>query len=400
MKKWMCCMTLVFAAALCLAGCGNEAQNPGMDVSDAVPDTESEPTTPSVIARPIINGLLTLKSESWKMACEGGHTYIERWPQGAFAAVSRIGNAQDPVIAPQHSGHDLDSASYAIDADYLCWLEWPGPPDAQDENWYLYLQKRDGGTPLLLDEGPYSYERGNVRGNWLSLDYEDGNVIWVKPYGDFQVKLYQSATGETTELDRSPRMGTQVAIGAEDAVWTKMDENYQVLLMHCDLASGAVTQLAQLEEGIQNPVICGHYLILHQAAGNELMVYYFDREEWTIQLGSHPLAFEKGYMFDRPVCVDDTHIALIAQQPVAPYQLSLLDLETGKVYRAESAPYTPLYVVPEDVDVETLETLDGVAVCRIQPADEDYGGTNAMMQLRLMEDGSILRMVQLYDFLW
>ena len=143
------------------------AQNEVVDVSNATPDETSESGAPPVMAQTIINSGMPLQHESWKMAREGGMTYIERWPQGSFSAITRIGSARDVVITPQHTGHDLDAESYFIDDDY-----------AQDENWYVYLQKRDGSAPQLLDEGPYSYKRGSVRGNWLMLDYEDGNVIW------------------------------------------------------------------------------------------------------------------------------------------------------------------------------------------------------------------------------
>lgn len=210
MKKRGFALALILAAALCLAGCASEevTQNEVVDVSNATPDEASESGAPPMMVQTIINSGMPLQHESWKMAREGGMTYIERWPQGSFSAITRIGSARDVVITPQHTVHDLDAESYFIDEEFLCWLEWPGIPDAQDENWYVYLQKRDGSAPQLLDEGPYSYKRGSVRGNWLMLDYEDGNVIWVKPYGDFQIKLYRSATGETTELDRSQNMGT------------------------------------------------------------------------------------------------------------------------------------------------------------------------------------------------
>ena len=113
-----------------------------------------------LMAQTIINSGMPLQHESWKMAREGGMMYIERWPQGSFSAVTRIGSARDAVITPQHTGHDLDAESYFIDEEFLCWLEWPGIPDAQDENWYVYLQKRDGSAPQLLDEGPYSTSAG------------------------------------------------------------------------------------------------------------------------------------------------------------------------------------------------------------------------------------------------
>ncbi len=405
MKKRGCALALILTAALCLAGCASEevAQNDVVDVSNATPDEASESGAPPVMVQTIINSGMPLQHESWKMAREGGMTYIERWPQGSFSAITRIGSARDVVITPQHTGHDLDAESYFIDEEFLCWLEWPGIPDAQDENWYVYLQKRDGSAPQLLDEGPYSDKRGSVRGNWLMLDYEDGNVIWVKPYGDFQIKLYRSATGETTELDRSQNMGTQVAIGENDAVWTKTGEHNYVTLMHCDLATGTVSELAHWkteQEKMTDPVICGHYLLMIASWGGELCVYDLETNEWTTRVDVAPPAFDDYGMglMGRPIVLDDEHVALSLESPAHPYQLPVLDLESGTVYRAESEPYTPLYVVTEDVDEETLEELGGSAICDIQPVAREYE-TNAVYKL-LLTDNGIERMVQVVQFHW
>lgn len=89
---------------------------------------------------------------------------------------------------------------------------------------------------------------------------------------------------------------------------------------------------------------------------------------------------------------------LSLQSPAHPYQLPVLDLESGTVYRAESEPYTPLYVVTEDVDEETLEELGGSAICDIQPvAREDE--TNAVYKLLLTDEG-IERLVEMVQFHW
>ena len=86
MKKRGCALALILTATLCLAGCASEevAQNEVVDVSNATPDETSESGAPPVMVQTIINSGMPLQHESWKMAREGGMTYIERWPQGSF----------------------------------------------------------------------------------------------------------------------------------------------------------------------------------------------------------------------------------------------------------------------------------------------------------------------------
>lgn len=391
-KMILCCSVF----ALALAGCANDAEAPAVQQEERAAGT-AEP----VMVQTIINSGISLEDESWKMAREGGEVFVERWSNGVLSQIAHF--SREPLITPPHLGHDLDAENYAIDADYLCWLEWPAPPDAQDGNWYIYLQPRDGGEAHLLDEGVYSYERQSVRSNWLSLDYEAGNVIWVKPDGDFQIKLYRAATGETTELDRSSQMGSQVAVGKEDAVWTKTAEDNAVTVMHCDLTTGEVSQLAYLkeeQEWMTDPVICGHYLLMIHTWEEAVCVYDLDSGEWTARIDVAPPAFaDYGLgLMGRPIVLDDEHVALTLQATAQPYQLPLLDLASGTVYLAEFEPYTPLYMVPEDVDAQTLEALGSRAICDIQPVSYE-AGTNAVEELYLTEDG-IERTVLSVDIHW
>ena len=245
MKKWMCCMTLVFAAALCLAGCSDadevsQTPQPVQDAAAKDPLVVTWSDEPMMV-RAVETDAVTLTDEDRMLAREGGMDF-ENWAGDMLTQIQTMSG--ENVITPQHLGHDLGEDCYGIDESGTCWVEWPSPPDAQDGNWYLYVQP-EGEDPVLLDEGAYYYDRKSLRGNGVVMDYENGNVVWIKPNGDYFVRLYCAETGDTLELDQFANAGAQVAIGEKDAVWVKRDAAQQLCLMHCDLESGAVTQLAQ-----------------------------------------------------------------------------------------------------------------------------------------------------------
>ena len=228
MKKWTAGMVLVLVTMLVCAGCGNESE-----MAAPADEKQNDPLAVAWVEDPVMvqlveNAGVEFATEEITLAREGG-TVFEDWNEGVLTQIQTMGG--ESVISPQHLGHDIGDDCYGIDATGTCWVEWPGPPDAQDGSWYLYVRP-DGEDPLLLDEGVYYYDRKSLRGNGVVMDYAAGNVIWIKPNGDYCVRLYRAATGDTLELDQFANAGAQVAIGAEDAVWVKRDADQQLYLMH------------------------------------------------------------------------------------------------------------------------------------------------------------------------
>lgn len=387
-----------------LIGCGDEAAS-----KNAQQPAEAD----VVIAQPVINGGVGLEEEQ-KMAREGG-ALVENWNLGFLSDVALF-NGQS-VISPQHVGHDLDAANYGIDDEYVCWLEWPGPPDAQTSTWYIYLQPRNGGEAVLLDEGPYGEYTASISrseaGQGLCLDYEAGNAIWVRPMesGGFQVKLYRSATGETTVLDEFSQMGAQVAIGEEDAIWRRYDDENHLLLMHCDLNTGTMTQLAvwtEDSEWMEQPLICGHYLVMFKGWGNELHVYDFDQGTWTWTIRGQTEAEGQTTLLnllDKPVALDATHIALVGvpTDGQEAYPLAVADLQNQKVYTVETAPYTPLYYSSGEPNEEQLKELgekDEYIVTRIQPQYTQAGSPYIYVMMKRWAKDAIYTTVHPLVFHW
>lgn len=392
MKKWTAGMVLVLVTMLVCAGCGNESE-----MAAPADEKQNDPLAVAWVEDPVMvqlveNAGVEFATEEITLAREGG-TVFEDWNEGVLTQIQTMGG--ESVISPQHLGHDIGDDCYGIDATGTCWVEWPGPPDAQDGSWYLYVRP-DGEDPLLLDEGVYYYDRKSLRGNGVVMDYAAGNVIWIKPNGDYCVRLYRAATGDTLELDQFANAGAQVAIGAEDAVWVKRDADQQLYLMHCDLEGGEVTQLEQLEDGADNPVICGRFVVMHKNSGRDLWVYDLEQRAWTLHIGSNLPVFEGGAALDVPFVLDDRRIALVADTMLAPYPLAVVDLVAGTAQPLEVAPYTPLYYFPSGAKEETLADID-YAVNRIQPVTDD--NTNEMMILRMTDDG-VQKSAQPAEFFW
>ena len=401
MKKWM--YGLALAVALVCGGCSNSGEAPVVQeeerteqgvsaAKDANDPLAAEWSEAPVMVQAVKNAGVDLEDEGLVLAREGGLVF-EEWDQELLKQIRTMGG--EDVIVPQHVGHDLDDACYGIDRAGTCWVEWPGPPDAQDGNWYLYVQA-DGEEPLLLDEGVYDGARYNLRGNGVVMDAFEGNVIWTKPDGDYFVKLYRAETGETVTLDRFANAGAQVAIGADDAVWVKRDADQLLYLMHCDLKSGEVTPLEQLEEGADNPVLCGRFVVMHKDSSRDLWVYDLSQQAWTLHIGDDLPVFGNGAALDVPFVLDDRRIALVADTKMAPFQLVVVDLAQGKAYPVETNPYTPFYYFPLGAKEDTLADVDE-AVSRIQPVFD--GDENMVMLLRLTDDG-VQKSVQPYQFLW
>lgn len=388
---------------ICTGGCAGEEE----EVASVMPELQQEltddPSLPPwveitddpLMAQPVINSVVGLE-EGRVLAREGG-LLVEIWDGNLLSSVSQMGG--EAVIAPQHRGHTIDATNYGVDENYACWIEVPRIPDAQTMDWYLYLQPRDGGDAVLLDEGAYDDARTREIGIGSYLDYESGRAIWLKPQGDgsYQVKLYRAESGETTVLDTFSMIGGQVAIGDNDAVWCRKTDDYSsVIVMHCDLTSGEVTQLGQIGEGMEDPLICGRYLVMIDVQGYTLWVYDLEQKRWTNRIDNTQVT-EKAVALGKPMVLDDTHVGVMAYGSGELYQLRVIDLEQGMVYLAETAPYTPLYFQSVDADDASLTEVE-YAISRIQPFSEAYS-TNFAMR-RQMNDDEIESVIQMLAFHW
>ena len=64
-----------------------------------------------------------------------------------------------PLIEPLHEEHIILGRCYAVEDDYLYWIEYPDPTleTTEDQQWYLYLQERtDGAEPICVDQGDFT----------------------------------------------------------------------------------------------------------------------------------------------------------------------------------------------------------------------------------------------------
>ena len=64
-----------------------------------------------------------------------------------------------PLIEPLHEEHIILGRCYAVEDDYLYWIEYPDPrlETTSNQQWYLYLQERtDGAEPICVDQGDFA----------------------------------------------------------------------------------------------------------------------------------------------------------------------------------------------------------------------------------------------------
>lgn len=377
MKIRRLCAALVLAAVLC-AGCG-----PAPQAESSAP-LQNDPLLATWSDEPVMVQLAEddarrIVDEDETLARSGG-LLLEHWGQGVLNVVTSPSAGE--VIVPQHRGHRLAAENYHIDAAGTAWVEWPAPPAASDDQWYIYTQPT-GGAVTLLDQGTYNYKRDGMEGGALSMAASGGNVLWASQDG---VQLYRADSGETTVLDAAT--AAEVALGDTDAVWLRQDN----MLMHADLASGAVSELATLEEGAGTLAICGRKLILHKDASDDLWVYDLAEGDWSLHIESQP-----GIALTEPTVLDDEHIALIRESATAPYQLMVASLATGEVQPVESAPYTPLYVLPTVAGDDALEDVD-YAASRLQPIDPESG--TAIALVRQQQNGRVENIIVPMTFIW
>ena len=412
MKKRGCALALILTAALCLAGCASEevAQNEVVD-ENGLPSAEW--TDEPVIAQVIVNSGFAAEIEAGLKISEIDSYWrvYEQWDNGELISVApRVSHLNDlePWASLQHEDYIFaqmeKGPGYAVDEQYIYWLEMPASYNVEAARWYLYMRavSQDGaqGEPVCIAEGNYAATSKDVSENGIPYDWEahDGLVLWAQPDADgVAVKLFDAARGETQELARFAAGSAEVALAENVAIWNESAQ----LLKHCDLTSGEIVEITANAE-MSSPMIVGDHLIVLDGASEEagaaqLLVYDLVTDEWAYRISSDlpPLENTKGLV--RPQAIDNRHIALIAASEDV-YQLPAVDLETGKIYALETAPETPLYFCTSEWEKEQMDGVDFVAY-HIQPLDRN--DSNPMCTWKFYEnEGEWMELIYSVDFHW
>lgn len=280
---------------------------------------------------------------------------IEQRTNEDHLAAVRLGSKV--LIAPQHEGNVLDSGSYAVEDDYLYWIEKPDPAIvmAGDPQWYLYIQeRRDGAEPVCVDSGSYkALPSDYVLGN---CSFKNGNIIWLRGDKDsdqIEARLYQHDTGKTTVLDSisvTSRETLEVELGDEDAFWTRsrlMEGMRQYgTLKRLHLSDGSVDNLSQGYNLLSPHVIGDHLIVRTKPEGNnfmpdldhpgnvistELWVYDLEKEAWSFKVDNHLALIGEKRVISMPIALDASHMT-VGVNDGSGYHMPIVDLETGMVY--------------------------------------------------------------------
>ena len=279
-----------------------------------------------------------------------------------------------PLIEPLHEEHIILGRCYAVEDDYLYWIEYPDPTleTTEDQQWYLYLQERtDGAEPICVDQGDFAELKNINFGEYIlqNCDFHQGNIIWLRGDGatkELQVRLYQHETGETVILDSAslqeqPNVTMEVALGDNDAIWTKCyivesaREYGTMYRYHLDSQEREV-----FSEGFNllTPIITGDYLITRlKPEGNNfivngatgeylsgvLWVYDLTRDEWTFQITANLPEWEDNLILTLPTVLDSSHIVLNIQGGYEKNEMVVVDLQNAQAHHLKNDDGTPLY---------------------------------------------------------
>ena len=412
MKKRGFALALILTAALCLAGCASEevTQNEVVD-ENGLPSAEW--TDEPVIAQVIVNSGFAAEIEAGLKISEIDSYWrvYEQWDNGELISVApRVNHLNDlePWASLQHEDYIFAQTEkgpgYAMDEQYIYWLEMPASYNVEAARWYLYMRavSQDGaqGEPVCIAEGNYAATSKDVSENGIPYDWEahDGLVLWAQLDADeVAVMLFDAARGETQELARFAAGSAEVALAENVAIWNESAQ----MLKHCDLTSGEIVEITANAE-MSSPMIVGDHLIVLDGASEEagaaqLLVYDLVTDEWAYRISSDlpPLENTKGFV--RPQAIDDRHIALIAVSEDV-YQLPAVDLETGKIYALETAPETPMLFCADACTGVQIEE-DALVVNNIQLPDR--GGSNPVKAQSYYDyEGEGWTLIYAIDFHW
>lgn len=427
-RKRLCALCAALVLGVLFGGCGSAASTepsaPSEEGGVPLAAWAEEP----VIAQTVVNSGVSLEYVDGLRMSEYDSYWrlFERWDNGALAEVGPLVNLEndlEPWAVLQHEDYRFWQTAYnpgyAVDQQYIYWLEVPATYNTTADRWYLYLRslpqdEEEMAPAVCVAEGAFDRNSDGDYRSGIPFDWEsrDGLVLWAQPEGEAIVgRLYRADTGETTELFRTDGGDTryaEVALTADEAFWTIVDGAAQTSsLTRCDLASGETTEIGEGHAAI-DPVVVGDYLVVrdvidaegfaadeddydgdgdtHEIIGgpNALLVYDCIAKEWNLRMTSDLAAPEGATQFGRPLVIDDRHIALAAIGTGEAYELAAVDLAQGKIYALESAPKTPLLYCPPDCSEESLE--GGVtAVTAIQTPDRS--GSNPVTMWTIYENG-------------
>lgn len=325
--------------------------------------------------------------EGWQpvQQTENGLLY-EKWNENN--ELTAVGNTDSDIITPIHEGYVLRHGAYAIENDYLYWVEHP-PTDlitVQDLPWYLYIQERkEDAEPVCVDEGSFKDLQEQQFGIYLldNCDFKNGNMIWL--HGDkvaeqITAQLYRYDSGKKQILDSipfgDPRYGLEVALSSKDVIWTKLNliggrQQYGTM-KRMDLERGSVSNFSQ-GYNLVNPIVVGDYLIIRSKpegnnylpdeinGGNissELWVYDLEKDEWKFKVTTDLPMLDKYAVFNIPVVIDETHITLTVEGMGYAYDMPIVDLKNGIVYTAVNREGTILRYGPWNFEENAVYMIE------------------------------------------
>lgn len=270
------------------------------------------------------------------------------------------------LIEPLHEEHIILGRCYAVEDDYLYWIEYPDPrlDTTEDKQWYLYLQERaNGAEPICVDQGDFAELKTIGFGEYIlqNCDFHQGNIIWLRGDGatkDLQVRLYQHETGETVTLDSASlqeqsNVTMEVALGDNDAIWTKsflVESARQYGTMYRYHLDSQEREVFSEGFNLLNPIITGDYLItrlkpegsnfiFNEVTGEYLSgvlwVYDLINNEWKFQITSQIPELEENLVMTIPTVLDSTHIVLNFSGAFENNKMIVVDLQSGQAYHLE-----------------------------------------------------------------
>lgn len=328
---------------------------------------------------------------------------VETYDDRFLAAITAGG---ENVIVPLHPQHAILDGAYAVEDDYLYWVEYPTAETAEDQQWYLYVQER-GAEPVCVDQGDFAALKTISFGEYIlqNCDFRQGNIIWLRADGatkELQVRLYQHDSGETTILESAslaerPNMTMEVALGENDAVWTKCyivesaREYGTMYRYHLDTDEREV-----FSEGLNllAPTITGDYLVTRlKPKGNNfilnletgecqsgvLWVYDLVKDEWMFRVTADLPEWEDNLILNVPSVLDESHIVLNIEGGSEKNEMVVVDLEHAQALHLQNDDGSLLYCAESGWN-------DGL-VRKVQPLGTD--GTALMTMMKQTDEGMV-----------
>lgn len=294
---------------------------------------------------------------------DDGLLYEKRDEKGNLTAV-KISN--QTIIEPVHSSYVLRGPAYAVEDDYLYWIEYPDPAKEMvgNQEWYLYIQERkEGAEPVCIDHDSFSELKKITPYPEFYLDncdFKNGNIIWLSTdfeKGIAKISLYQHEKNETMLLDhypvdKIPLKGVGVTIGEKDAFWSNINYTDSVMNKYSTtsrvhLDSGKIELFSQGYNFII-PTIVGNNLVVRTLPdGNnfqfdesdasyvsgELWVYDLKKNQWKFKVTSKLPTFSEDAVMEDIRALNDTQIVPVVDVYLADSAMLVVDLETATVQK-------------------------------------------------------------------